>query len=197
MLQRLFAALEDFPSHSQSPPDFQCIVGLLRTAPWNSTTPLSLRVARQVVVQGIPMVIRKTKSISLALAILQGVVKHLWSHFDLSDRPYVTLDKVMLELWSEQNGVEGRTQESSLEWKEIRSRVMREDEVDLDSLNRSLPTWNPSATRTEPSGLDGFLSIFGIDRVCISHTLQYVSHSYRPCISMQWVIKTPRYTRRK
>ena len=189
MLQRLFAALENFPSHSQSWPDFDDIVTLLYVASWGFKSPLSLRVTREVVVQGIPTVLRETKSISLALSILQGVVKCFWSHLDLSDQPYVTLDKVMLELFSKQNGVEGCTEENLSSWKEIRSRVMREDRVDLDNLNGSLPIWNPSATRTGPSRLDGFLSVLGIDRVCISRALQYVSHSYRPCIRVPWTIR--------
>jgi len=175
MLQRLFAALENFPSHSQSPPDLKYNAVLLLVASRDSKTPLSLKVAREVVVQGIPTVLRKAKSISLALALAKGAVRWYWDHFYLGERPYVTVDKFMLDIWSEQNGVEGRTEENLEKWKELRSHVMDNDRVNLDNLNGSLPTWNPSATRTGALRLDGFRSVFGIDRVCASYTSAHLA----------------------
>jgi len=167
MLQRLFAALEYFPSHSQSPPKFYSIFRLLSEASIHSTTPLSLKVVREVVVQRIPTVLRKTKSISLALALAQSAVHRFvwWDHFNLSEWPSVTLDKVMLEIWSECEGVEGRTEENLKDWKEFRSYSLRWRGVNLADLNGSLPTLNPRATRTGPSRLDAFLSILRINRV--------------------------------
>jgi len=169
MLQRLFAALEDFPSHSHSPPDLNYISRLLRNASKDSTTPRSLKVAREVIVQGIPTVIRKTKSIFLALALAQSAIQWgiSWGYLDISERPSVTLDKVMLELWSEQEDVEGRTQENLEIWQTFRSKALEwPSDVDLAVLNGPLPTWNPSTTRTGSSKLDRLLSVFGIDRVC-------------------------------
>jgi len=164
MLQRLFAALENFPSHSQSPPDFLCIAILLRDTSNASTTSLSLKVARDVIVQGIPTVLRKNKSISLALALAQGAAGWHWYHFDLSERPFVKLDKVMLELWSEQEGVEGRTEENLQKWQEFRSEALEWPyNINLAVLNGPLPTWIPRAARTGPSKLDRFLSLFGIN----------------------------------
>ena len=173
MLQRLFAALENFPSHSQSPPEFYSIVRVLRDASENSMTPLSLKVACEVVVQGIPTVLRETKSISLALALAQSAVQLFlwWGHFDLSERPFVKLDKDMLELWSEQEGVEGRTEENLQKWQEFRSEVLEWPyNIDLAVLNGPLPTWIPRAARTGPSKLDRFLSVLQINRVCASYT---------------------------
>jgi len=172
MLQRLFAALESFPSHFQSLPNFEYILWLLSASYSDSTTPLSLRVAREVVVQGIPTVTRKTKPIFLALALAQSAVQLLvwWDHFDLSERPFVTVDKAMLELWSEQEGVEGWTEENLQKWKRFRSDAMSWRHVNLADLNGPLPTWHPSGTRTGSSKLHRLLSIFGIDRVCASYT---------------------------
>ena len=171
MLQRLFAALENFPSHSQSPPYFYKSLLLLLLASKKSKTPLSLRVAREVVVQEIPTVLRKRKLISFALGLAQSAVLYSvpWDHFDLSERPFVKIDKVMLELWSEQEGVEGRTQENLLKWKEFRSEVMEYYGIDLATLNGHLPTWIPHTTRTGPSRLDRFLSVLGIDRVRVPY----------------------------
>jgi len=170
MLQRLFVALKNFPSHSQSPPHLYYIFNPLWIASGHSATPLSRKVAREVVVQGIPAVLRKTKSISLALALGQGAVHLHWDHFDLDERPFITAHKVMLEIWSEQEGVEGRTEENLSKWKELRSDAMGWKNVNLADLNGPLPTWHPSAPRTGPSKLDRLLSVFGIDRVCASYT---------------------------
>ena len=181
ILQRLFAALENFPSHSQSPPYFFYICGLLLGASKVSTTTLSLRVAREVVVQGITTVMRKTKSISLALALALAQSATPWvissGYLEISERPFVKIDKVMLELWSEQEGVEGRTQENLEIWQESRLMAMDKYSINLEDLNGSLPIWNASATRTGPSKLDRFLSVFGIDRVCPSYTSAHLAFS--------------------
>ena len=140
MLRRLFAALENFPSHSQSLPTFRNIFALLWRASWESTAPLSLRVARGVVVQEIPMVLRKRKSISLTLAFAHGAVRCYWGNFDLSERPFVTIDKVMFELWSEQEGIEGHTEENLENWKRFRLAVMEKEQLDLANLNGHVPT---------------------------------------------------------
>jgi len=178
MLQQLFATLENFPSHSQSLPSFYYILLLLLMAFRDSTTSLSLRVARDVVVQRIPTVVRERKSISLALALAQGAVElGGWNHFNLTEIPFVTIDKVILEIWSEQEDVEGWTEENLRKWKRFRSDVMSWRHFNLADLNGPLPTWHPSGTRTGPSKLDRLLSVFGINRVCVSRALQYVSHS--------------------
>jgi len=171
MLQRLFAALEDFPSHFQSPPWLGNIFLLLSGASKESMTPISLKLAREVVVQGIPTVLRKRKLISFALGLGQSAVLYSvpWDHFDLSERPFVKIDKVMLELWSEQEGGEGRTEENLLKWKEFRLKVMKYHGIDLATLNGHLPTWIPHTARTGPSRLDRFLSVLGIDRVRVPY----------------------------
>lgn len=173
MLQRVFAALENFPSHSQSPPDFYYIVLLLCKASRDSTAPLSRRLARDVVLQGIPPVLRKTKSITLALAIAQAALECSgWSHFSLRERPFISIDKCIYELWSVQEGVEGRTEKALELWKELRSNAMTWRNVkigrrfNLADLNGPLPIWNPSIARTIPSRFDRISSIFGIDWVC-------------------------------
>ena len=169
MLHRLFAALKNFPAHSKSPPDFFYILGLLWNVSRDFTTPLSLRVAREVVAQGIPTVLRKTKSISLALALAQEVVGGYWGSFVLSEWPFVTIDKIILEMWSEQEGAEGRTEENLQEWKRFRSTAMDwPSSVDLAVLNGPLPTtWNPISTPSTASWrFRRFLSVLGIDWVC-------------------------------
>jgi len=191
MLQRLFAALENCPPHSQPPLEFNYIFGILWRASRKFKTPLSLRVARDVIVQGIPTVLRKTKSISLALALAQGAAKWNWHRFNLGERPYVTVDKIMLDLWSEKEGVEGCTKENLEKWKEFRSDSLRWYEVDLADLNGPLPVWSPRAAHAGPSRLDGFLSVLGIHRVrvlCIS--MHLAAHSYQPC-RMRRAMKIP------
>jgi len=181
MLQRLFVGLENLPSHSQLPPDFEHAIVLLCHASQCSKTRLSLKIAREVVVQGIPTVSRKRKSISFVLAIAQRAIDWDWDYFDPGERPYVTLDKVMLELWSEQEVIEGRTEESLLQWQEIRWKVKEKHGTDLATLNGHLPTWNASTARNEHSKLGRFLSVFGLDWVCISPVLMSLAaHSYRP-----------------
>jgi len=181
MLQRLFAAFLHFPSYAESPPDFSYIFWLLRDTSRYSMSALSLKVVREVVFQRISMVPRKRKSISLALAIAQRAVSWDWDHFDLGERPYVTLDKVMLEIWSEQEVVEGRSEENLLQWQDIRSKVKEKYGTDLATLNGHLPTWNASAARNEPSKLGRFLSVFGLDWVCVSSiSISLAAHSYQP-----------------
>jgi len=171
MLERLFAALKNFPFHLQSLPEFNYIFKLLSRASKDSTSPLSLRVAQEVVVQGIPSASRKRKSISLALALAQSTIQWglSWNHFNLSETPFVTLDKSMLEIWSEQEGIEGRTEVSLLKWQQFRSSVRHWCKIDLDDLHGPLPTWSPSAAHTDPSKLHKFLSVLGINMVCISY----------------------------
>jgi len=166
MLQRLFEALENLPSHSQLWPDSDSIFGLLSRASRDSTTALSLKVTRDVAVHGIPTVFRKTQSISLALALAYKVRWLDWDYYDIGERPFITVDKIMLEIWSEQEGVEGHTEEKLEKWKELRRYALRWYRVDLADLNGPLPTWNPSAARTGPSRTNRLLSVFGIDWVC-------------------------------
>jgi len=182
MFQRLFAALENCPSYSQSLPNFEYILWLLSASSSDSTAPLSLRVAREVVVQGIPTVLRKTKSVSLAIALAHGIVGRYWDHFDFSERPFVTIDKIILEMWSEQEGAEGRTEENLQEWKRFRSTAMDwPSSVDLAVLNGPLPTtWNPISTpSTASSTFRRFLSVLGIDWVC-GLTFHFASRSDYP-----------------
>jgi len=115
------------------------------------------------------MVLRKRKSISLILALARDAAGHFWDSFDFSDWPVVTLDKVMVEIWSEQEGVEGYTEDNLERWKEFRSYVLGLRNVNLADSNGPLPTWNPSAARTGPSRFDRFLSVLGIDRVRVSY----------------------------
>lgn len=153
-----------FPSGSQSPPDFDYIFRLLSRASSDSKTALSLRVARIVVIQGISAVLWKRKSMSLALALAREAVGWYWDQFDLSEKPFVKLDKVMLEIWSASEDVEGLTETNLYKWEAFRLfSITRDfDSVDLAALNGPLPTWNSSAARTGPSKLDRFFSVFGI-----------------------------------
>jgi len=166
MLKRLFAALENFPSRPQQPPDFEYIVPLLLDASIHSTTPLSLKVARDVVVQGIPTILRKRKSITLALALAQETVESYWYHVDLGEKPFVTVDKVMLEIWSDHEAIGERTEENLEKLEAFRLDIMRREHVSLADFNGPLPSWHPSATHTGPSKLDRLLSVLGIDLVC-------------------------------
>ena len=104
-----------------------------------------------------------------------------WGQFDISERPFVTLDKIMLEIWSEQEVAEGRTEESLLKWQEIRSKVREIYGIDLATLNGHLPTWNASTARKEPSKLGRFLSVLGLDWVCVSSiSISLAAHSHQP-----------------
>ena len=184
MLQRLLSAkLDSFPSHPQPPPDFKRVFSLL----WrvskgtDSTASLARGVTREIIVQGIPRILRKRKSINLVLALAQDILTWPWDHFNLADpeKPFVTLDKVLAEIWSEREGVEGRTEENMLKWESLRSSVWVHCYVNLASVNGPFPTWNPSPARTGPSRVDKLLSVLRIDRVCGSYNFNVLSYQPR------------------
>jgi len=99
----------------------------------------------------------------------------------------------MLELWSEQEGVEGRTEENLRKWQAFRTNSINHifESVDLAALNGPLPTWYSKDARTGPLRLDGLLSVLGINTVRVLYISIHVAvHSYQSCRSRR-AIKVP------
>jgi len=171
MLDRVFTAFGHFPSDSTSLPNPWHGISLLERAFSFPISPLSLQVARYILVHGAPNALWKRKSISFALAMARQMARFDWKQLHLSERPFVVLDKVILGLWSEQEGgIEGRTEESLKKWQVFRSNVLNNCGVGLAGVNGHLPTWlDPSATQLSgPSTrLDRFLSVLRMDWVCV------------------------------
>jgi len=144
MLQRLFAAFKNRP-HLLDLPDMFYIVALLFTASSDSSTSFSIKVARDVVIEGTPAMLPQANSISLALALAEPMVSWPWDHFDLNEKAFVKLDKAILELWSEQSiWTEGVEEENVGKWRSLRKKVLDDYGVDLAKLNGELPTWKSS-----------------------------------------------------
>jgi len=169
MLQRLFAAFRYCPHRLRLLPDMYYIVALLFTTSSDSTTAFSLKVTRDVVVKETPAMLLRANSVSLALALAEPMAFWAWDHFDVNERAFVKLDKVILELWSKQSQwTEGLREENWEKWRSLRKKALDDHGVDLAELNGGFPTWKPSKG---PLGLHTVFAGLGINKVCVPYIL--------------------------
>jgi len=105
------------PSHSFEWGD---TIGLLLKALRDSSSPLSRQILPDVIDRQLPAWIRKHKSASPLCGI--GKATHFWSHvsWEHAIELFTHLDKIMVEMCRDPEGVEGLDKGSIEKWKDLR-----------------------------------------------------------------------------
>jgi len=107
-----------------SPPSYSfqwnTVILLLLKARRNSSSPLSRQILPDVIDRQLPTWIRTHKSVSLLYGIGQGT--HDWSHWSWEHaiELFTHLDKIMVEMCWDPEGVEGLDEESVEKWRNLR-----------------------------------------------------------------------------
>jgi len=109
------------PSHSF---EWVGIIRLLLEARSDSSSPLSSQILPDVINRQLPVWIRKHKSASLLYGI--GYATHFWSEISWMNEIelFTHLDKIMVDMCSDPEGVEGLDKGSVEKWRDLRKRFI-------------------------------------------------------------------------
>jgi len=105
------------PSHSFG---WYHVILLLLTARRDSPSPLSRHIFSNIINQHIPTWIRRHKSVPLLHAIGKGTLFWSYHSWEQAIELFTRLDKVMVEMCGEPEGVEGLGEKSVEKWRELR-----------------------------------------------------------------------------